>query len=259
MLTLEQIKKYYSGRALLFPENILVEYLQHELLDSIFKQKNSARLSFMGGTAIRIVHESGRFSEDLDFDNFGISFQEFKDLLGEVVKDMELKGFSVEFRFVEKTAFHCYIKFPHLLYREKIKQNPREKILVRIDTVNKEKNFDSELYTLNKFDVYRKIITNPVDVVLAQKMITIFQRKREKGRDFYDVSYLYGKTRPNYEYIENFLKMDRKNFMEKLVNRCEGLDYDFLARDVEPYLIDPSQTERVTDFYDFIQRKASEL
>jgi predicted nucleotidyltransferase component of viral defense system len=213
----------------------------------------------MGGTAIRIVHESGRFSEDLDFDNFGISFQEFRDLLGEVAKDMELKGFSVEFRFVEKTAFHCYIKFPHLLYWENIKQNPREKILVRIDTVNKEENFDSELCTLNKFDVYRKIITNPVDIVLAQKMITIFQRKREKGRDFYDVSYLYGKTRPNYEYIENFLKMDRKNFMEKLVNRCEGLDYDFLARDVEPYLIDPSQAERVTDFYDFIQRKASEL
>ena len=52
---------------------MLVEYLQYELLDSLFKNKAVAALSFIGGTSIRILHDSPRFSEDLDFDNFGLS------------------------------------------------------------------------------------------------------------------------------------------------------------------------------------------
>ncbi|MFO7807709.1 MAG: nucleotidyl transferase AbiEii/AbiGii toxin family protein [Candidatus Moraniibacteriota bacterium] len=259
MLTLEQIKSYYSGRALLFPENILVEYLQYELLDSIYKQKKSASLSFIGGTAIRIVHGSGRFSEDLDFDNFGLTFDEFEGLFKEVVRDMELKGFFVEFRFVEKGAYHCYIKFPHILHKEKLTRDSGKKILVRIDTVNKKGNHKINKFTLNKFDIYRKILVNSPDIILAQKMITILNRKREKGRDFYDVSYLFGKTQPDYKYIENYLQTDRKTFIQDLLKRCKEMDYSFLAKDVEPFLIDPSQSERVLDFYDFIKTKAKEV
>jgi len=82
MLTLSQVSQIYnSDIAEKYPKNILVEYLQCEILDSIFKEKESGQLSFMGGTAIRIVYNGNRFSEDLDFDNFGLSFSVFKKLL----------------------------------------------------------------------------------------------------------------------------------------------------------------------------------
>jgi predicted nucleotidyltransferase component of viral defense system len=257
MLTLEQIKEYYNGRALDFPENILVEYLQYELLDSIYKNRKSVDLSFIGGTAIRIIYGGNRFSEDLDFDNFGLSFSDFKEVLRDVVRDMKLKGFLVEFRFVEKGAYHCYIKFPHVLYDESLRSNPKDKILIRIDTVNKKKISKPEINILNKFDVYRKILVNSIDTILAQKMIAIFQRKREKGRDFYDVSFLFGKTQPNYEYLESFLEMDRRSFAKEFLKKCEKLDYNFLAKDVEPFLIDPNQKERILDFYNFIEKQLS--
>lgn len=259
MLTIEQIKKYYDEKVSIFPENILVEYLQYELLDSIYKNKNSVYLSFMGGTAIRIVYGGNRFSEDLDFDNFGLAFSEFEDIFKEVVRDMKLKGFLVEFRFVKKGAYHCYIKFPQILYDQSLRKNIKDKILVRIDTVRKEKIFDPKINTLNKFDVYRKILVNPIDIILSQKMIAILGRKREKGRDFYDVSYIFGKTQPNYDYIEKTLNINRKIFAEKLLKRCKNLDYKFLAKDVEPFLIDSDQTERVIDFYDFIETEMMKL
>jgi len=67
MLTFDQIKKVYPEEVLIKnPRAVLVEYLQHEILDSIYKQPGSENLSFIGGTAIRIVYESKRFSEDLD-------------------------------------------------------------------------------------------------------------------------------------------------------------------------------------------------
>lgn len=113
-------------------------------MESIFKIKESVNLSFMGGTAIRIIYGSYRFSEDLDFDNFGLSFNDFKKIMDLTVKDMSLKGFNVEFRFVEKDTFHCYIKFPSMFYSFGLSDHINEKILIRIDTIKKKKNIKPE-------------------------------------------------------------------------------------------------------------------
>ncbi|MBU4056445.1 nucleotidyl transferase AbiEii/AbiGii toxin family protein [Patescibacteria group bacterium] len=256
MLTLSQVSQIYnSDIAEKYPKNILVEYLQCEILDSIFKEKESGQLSFMGGTAIRIVYNGNRFSEDLDFDNFGLSFSVFKKLLEKAARDMSAKGFKTEFRFVEKGAFHCFIKFPDILYNEKLSGYKQEKILVRIDTVKKKNNQKPNLYALNKFDIYRNIIVNSPDILLSQKLMAILGRKREKGRDFYDVSYLYGFTRPNFEYIKNELRMEEKKFAEKLLEKCDSLDFSKLAKDIEPFLEKPDQEQRVIGFRDFIIQK----
>ncbi len=252
MLKLEQIKKYYPvSLANKFPRNILVEYLQYELLDSIFRQKKSERLSFMGGTSIRIVYNGNRFSEDLDFDNFGLTFHDFKKIVEQAIIDIEEKGFSVEKRFVGKEAFHCYIKFPKILEREGLAQINTEKILVRIDSLQRKETFDPQVVLLNKFNVYRNILTNPVDIILSQKMLAGMNRKRAKGRDFYDISFLYGITSPNFEYIKKETGLTREKFLSEFKEYCLRLDFDQLAKDVEPFLID-GQIERVKDFKNFL-------
>lgn len=255
MLTFEQLRKYYTENVVASPKSMLVEYIQYELLDSIFKQEESRHLSFIGGTALRIVYDGSRFSEDLDFDNFGLSFEEFQGLADAVVKDMQLKGFIVEWRTIEKSAYHCYVKFPHILQEAKLESDSEEKILVRIDTMEKKMIFAPVTHTINKFDIYRNILVNPVDILLSQKLITILGRKREKGRDFFDVSYLYGMTQPDFGYIEEVMEMSKAEFIEKLLVRCEGLDFSFLAKDVEPFLMYPEQSVRVTGFKKFITDK----
>lgn len=256
MLTLEQIKKNVSEETFKrSPRSALIEYLQYEILDSVFKQKNSEKLSFIGGTSIRIVYHSQRFSEDLDFDNFGLSFEDFKDLLDKVVKDMELKGFGIEFRFVEKMAFHCYIRFPDILFKNHLSPNEDEKLLIRIDTVNKEKNITPEIFILNNFNVYRKILVNPISTILAQKIIAILERKREKGRDFFDVSYLLGKTEPDYDYIKNNRGWDKLEVKEKLLARTNEVNLKDLSEDVIPFLLKSEEVDRVLTFKEYIEQK----
>lgn len=259
MLTFEQLKRYYPTDSVASSKSMLVEYVQHEILDSVFKQKQSRHLSFIGGTALRIVYGGSRFSEDLDFDNFGLSFEEFEDLADAVVGDMRLKGFSVEFRTIEKGAYHCYVKFPHILQSTSIAAAPGEKILVRIDAMEKERIFTPAVYVLNKFDIYRSILANPLDILLSQKLITILGRKREKGRDFFDVSYLYGMTQPNFSYIEQVTGMERDAFIGAVLDRCGRLDFRALAKDVEPFLMYPEQSIRVTDFKNFIEGRLKAL
>jgi len=159
MLTFEQIKNEYPQEIIQRnPKAVLVEYLQYEILDSLYKQKNSERLSFMGGTAIRIVYGSQRFSEDLDFDNFGLSYQDFELILEKVITDMKNKGFEIEFRLLRKGAYHCYLKFPKLLFENNLSVHQDKKILVRIDTVSKKQLNEPKSFILNGFGVYRKIL-----------------------------------------------------------------------------------------------------
>lgn len=233
------------------PQGILVEYLQHELLDSIFKQKESGLLSFIGGTAIRVLYHSPRFSENLDFDNFGLTFDQFEKLLTIACADMTHKGFLIEQRFVERGAYHCYIKFPEILYQAGLSPLESRKILIRIDTDTKERFYDSQGHIINRFALYRRILTAPASVLLAQKMMTVLGRKREKGRDLFDVSYLSGLAKPDYDYIAKSIRLDREQFLERFSERLDELDLAFLANDVEPFLLDSEHKERVLTFREF--------
>jgi predicted nucleotidyltransferase component of viral defense system len=252
MLTIDQLSDYFpADLRRKNPQGVLVEYLQHELLDSIFKEKLSASLSFIGGTAIRILFHNTRFSEDLDFDNFGLSFIEFETVLKNACKDMVNKGFLIEYRFVERGAYHCYIKFPNILYQSGISPESSRKILIRIDTEAKGKYYEPQKYIINRFTLYRQICTAPAAVLLAQKMITVLQRKREKGRDLFDVSFLMGLAEPDFGYITKCMNINQKQFLKLFNERLQELDLNFLARDVEPFLFSSEQKERILTFKDY--------
>lgn len=260
MLTIDQISEYFPvALRRKNPQGVLVEYLQHELLDSIFKEKPAAALCFIGGTAIRILYQNPRFSEDLDFDNFGLSFKAFEKLLEIACKDMANKGFVVEYRFVERGAYHCYIKFPDILYQTGISPHNSRKILIRIDTEAKKKYYEPQLYIVNRFALYRQIWTAPASVLLAQKMMTVVERKREKGRDLFDVSYLMGLAEPDFSYIAKCMGCDKKQFLKLFDERLKELDLNFLAKDVEPFLFSSEHKERILTFRDYWKNRKQRI
>ncbi|PIW92942.1 MAG: hypothetical protein COZ87_03985, partial [Candidatus Moranbacteria bacterium CG_4_8_14_3_um_filter_43_15] len=116
MLSLAEIEKYYPENIRAFKRNILREYLQYKILQIIFNSKYANKLSFLGGTALRIVHDNARFSEDLDFDNFGLKEKEFDEISQLVKKHLELEGYEVEVRNIFKDAYRCYVRIPKLLF-----------------------------------------------------------------------------------------------------------------------------------------------
>ncbi|MCU0576764.1 MAG: nucleotidyl transferase AbiEii/AbiGii toxin family protein [Desulfobacterota bacterium] len=252
MLTLEQIRSYFSEQvARANPRGVLVEYLQYELLDSLYKLPEAAALSFIGGTAIRMLRQSPRFSEYLDFDNFGLTYGEFEQVLQKACRDMELKGFLVEYRMVEKGAYHCYVRFPKILYETGISPDSNEKVLVRVDTERKERFYEPQRFLLNRFTVYRQVLVAPLSILLSQKMMTVMLRKREKGRDVFDVSLLLGVAEPDYGYMGKYLGMEKEEIVEGFTKRVGELDLGYLARDVEPFLFDAGQKERVLTFREY--------
>ncbi len=255
MLNLNQIENFYPENLRIFKKNILREYLQYKILEIIFNSKLAPKFSFLGGTALRIIYGNTRFSEDLDFDNFGLDQNSFSLLAKEVERGLKKEGYEVETRNVFKGAYRCYIKIPKVLFDNKISNMENEKIMIQIDTAPHNFNYKPDNKILNKFDVFTQILATPLDILLSQKIYAILNRKRPKGRDFFDAIFLLQKTKPNYDYLEKKIKIkNNKNLKEKLIAYTQETSLKELVKDVEPFLFNPSDGRRIEMFGEYIKQ-----
>ncbi len=253
MLNFNDILSFYPKKYHAFRKNILKEYLQYKILDIIFSTKYAQKIIFLGGTSIRIIHNSPRFSEDIDFDNFNLTLSDFKQISQIIKHRMQLDGYTVEIRNVFKGAYHCYIKFPGVLFENRLSGYKEEKILIQLDTEPQGYKYTPEKYLLNKFGLFRYLNTVPVSLLLAQKICAILTRKREKGRDFFDVVYLMSKTGPDFKFLKSKVNIgSKKGLITALKKKSKNLNLKLLAKDIEPFLFDSDKKNYVLYFKDWL-------
>jgi predicted nucleotidyltransferase component of viral defense system len=255
MISLTEIQKYYPENLQSFKSFILREYLQYKILEIIFESKYANKLCFLGGTCLRIVHNNSRFSEDLDFDNFDLKQSDFENIAEIIKTQLNRQGYEIEIKNVFAGAFHCYIKFPKLLFNDGLSGYINEKILIQLDTEPQYFKFKPENFILNKFDVFTSINTTPKDILLAQKFYALLNRKRKKGRDFFDIVFLLKTTRPNYDYLKQKLNINNDNELKEIViSEISNINLQEISKDVETFLFDSSDIKKITHFKDYIEQ-----
>ena len=254
MLELKQIELFFPEQLRHFKRNLLREYLQYKILESVFASRYGQKLVFMGGTAIHIVHGLPRFSEDLDFDNRGLTKDDFSALTQSVAKKLTLDGYVVQTGTSFKGAFSADIKVVEVLFDEGFSGHQDEKILIKIDTEPQNFKYSAERVVINKFDVFTSISVVPVDILLAQKFYAILARKRAMGRDFYDAVFLAGKTEPDFMYLKERAGIEDKKMLKlALLERCAKLDLKLLSRDVEQLVFSPADSKKVPLFIEYVR------
>lgn len=254
MLDLKNIESFFPETLRPFKRNILREYLQYKVLEIIFDSPYGNALSFMGGTAIQIVHGNTRFSEDLDFDNLSLKPKDFEELTSEIVRRLKLIGLETQTKTNLGEVFRSYIRFPDVLLDLGVTRHKEENVLIQVDTQPQKFSYRPAQVILNKFDVFLRINVVPVDILLAQKFYAALNRPRAMGRDFFDIVYLSGKARPNYEYLEAKTGIkDAAELRAKLLEHCARLDFKQLASDVEPFLYVPGDVKKVVLFREFVE------
>ncbi|NJM25913.1 MAG: nucleotidyl transferase AbiEii/AbiGii toxin family protein [Bacteroidia bacterium] len=257
MLSLKEILPYYPESLHAFKQFMLREYLQYKILQILFdRPENATRLCFLGGTSLRIVHGNQRFSEDLDFDNTGLTEKAFESLSDQIKDELQREGYNVEITKVIRGAYHCHIKFPGLLFAEGLSGQQAQKILIQLDTEPQDYDFKPEMHILNKFDVFTEIPVAALSLTLAQKFWAVLNRKRSKGRDFFDVAFLLSKKIiPDYDYLDLKAKIrDAKALKEKVLARCANLDMKEMADDVAPFLFNSKDTKNIVLFEKLINQ-----
>lgn len=253
MISLKQIEKWYPEDIHPFKRAMVKEYLQYKILELVFASKYARKLSFIGGTALRLLYDNQRFSEDIDFDNFALSEHEFEGLAEYVKNGLKKDGLEVDMNLAGKEAYRCNIRFPGVLFEEGLSPHHDEKILIQIDSLAQGFKYAPERKILNKFDVFTEIFSPSIDILLSQKIYASMSRKRAKGRDFYDIVFLASITKPNYEYLKLKMNISEPTTLKnKMIEEASKLDFDKLAEDVAPFLFATGDRKRVEKFREFI-------
>ena len=209
------------------------EIAQLILLHQLYAQKESRNLIFQGGTAIRWCHGGSRFSEDIDFVT-SISPVGIQKILHIAVKGAEklmIPHFGVgSVKLNEKHArpgsMKCFVDFRP--------DGVREKISIKIeveglamgevpDTQNHVLSLMSSvayLIAAGEFRVPRPhtvIVAQTPMEILSDKVRALLERQYLKGRDFFDLWYLYSvlKTLVDVKIIERKFTLYRAAFIAR--------------------------------------------
>jgi len=126
MIQLEFIRNFYPLELrtnAAFQKHILKEYLQLQILDFLSTTHYIRKITFIGGTNLRLVKGIDRFSEDLDFDCKLLTKDEFMEMTDAVLQFLLRSGLRVEVRDKESDilkAFRRNIHFPELLFDDRL-------------------------------------------------------------------------------------------------------------------------------------------
>ncbi|GFP28229.1 nucleotidyl transferase AbiEii/AbiGii toxin family protein [Candidatus Hakubella thermalkaliphila] len=229
---------------------ILREFLQVKFLTNLYRLSGCQNLSFIGGTALRLFHRLDRFSEDLDFDNFGLSLSQVKGLFEKVAGEFKKEKFNFEFDFKGiKNSGGGRLRFSDLLYQLGISSNPREKLMIRLDFTDQER-IETEVLLLSEFGMSERVVTNTLSVLLSQKMRALISRRQTRGRDFYDVYWLLSRgIKPNLTVLKTIDINSETEFLSKLrqIYQREKKNIPFYKRQVRPFLLH-EENQRYLDF-----------
>lgn len=237
---------------------VLREFLQVKFLTALYRFPHCQSLSFIGGTSLRLLRGLDRFSEDLDFDNFGLSLNEIKHLFEKAANELRREKFDFEFDFkgTEKNG-RGKLSFSNLPFQLKISSHPREKLMIKLDFTHQPR-VETETLLLTEFGMNERIITNTLQVLLSQKTKALLLRKQTRGRDFYDLYWLLSrKIKPSLETLKMVNINSESEFFEKLkeIYQKEKKNIAFYKKQITPFLLHEGN-ERYLDFLeDFLVKK----
>ena len=239
MINFDEIKSFFADNLRRNPshfEYMLKEYFHYRILDILFSGQYASKLSFIGGTSLRILHHIQRFSEDLDFDCFQLSREEFIQLSDKVIAKLRKEGIRIEAEDKEKdlelVAFRRNLIFPGLLYELGLTAHREKKLLFKIECEPHHYAYEPTKPIIQKFNVFTQIFAPSTAILLSMKTGAVMERG--KGRDFYDFIFLSGLTEPDFGYLkEKFGITNQTQLYERILESCETTDFELKSKDFE--------------------------
>ncbi len=227
--------------------NITREFLQELILQIIDKKGYFANLAFVGGTALRILYDLPRFSEDLDFSLVNKKDFNFGQLLEDLRTELQLNNLEIEIirKDKKRTVLNEFIRFKSLLFDLGLSQHKNEKLLIKLEIdSNPPREYQTEIVLVNK-DFLFKVQAYDLPSLFAGKLHAFLFRKYAKGRDYYDLLWFLAKKAPiNYKFLLSGAQqtqgkdfyIDKKNLKNFLEKKIQHTNFTHIANDTAIFL-----------------------
>lgn len=162
-------------------QNIFREYFQHLFLSYFYRQPKAFNIYFKGGTALRILYRSPRFSEDLDFSAAIRDTKTIEQLIVAALAEIEREGVATNIHEAKTTSggYLARIKF----------QESGQSIFIQLEISFRKGKMNSEITTIaSDFIPPYTIAHLAQDELVDEKIQALLSR--QKPRDFYDLYFI---------------------------------------------------------------------
>lgn len=258
MVDLNLIRNYFPEQIrnnTLLGKSMIQEYIQLSVLDYLSTTQYIRKLIFIGGTNLRLAMKIDRFSEDLDFDCSEMTKEEFMKMSDDVIHFLIRNGYKVESRdknTSKLTAFRRNIYFPEFLFDLGLSGHRDERFLIKIEAQDQGVRYTPEVKNIKGCGFYFPFPVPPDTVLCAMKVTALLERG--KGRDFYDVMFLLGLTKPDYDFLAK--RIGIKNAAElnvEVKKRLKSIDLKAKTNDFDHLLFNKESKKRILRFEEFFE------
>jgi hypothetical protein len=229
--------------------NLVREYLQARILESLQRARAMVPLAFHGGTALRFLYAIPRYSEDLDFAlERTQSSYDFRAYLHAIQDEFLKEGYQVGIKLNDrKTVNSAFVRFNNLLYEFGLSAQRDEVLAVKIEVDTHPPVGAGLETTLIRRHVILRLQHHDRASLLAGKLHALFQRRYVKGRDLYDLMWYLSDPdwpNPNLTLLQNALQQtgwdgpvpNEQNWRDILCQRLGKIDWKKSVADVKPFL-----------------------
>lgn len=157
---------------------IVREYFQHLFLSYFYQQSQARTIYFKGGTALRIIYQSPRFSEDLDFNAKGLDIRVIEDIILDTLAQIQKENIKTNIQESKATSggYFAVLEF-------------EEKTIINLQISLREREAKGEVATIsNDLILPYTIMALSLNQLLGEKMRALLDR--QKPRDFYDLYFV---------------------------------------------------------------------
>lgn len=233
--------------------NRVREFLQIIILKILYDSGAFSNIAFVGGTALRLLFDLNRFSEDLDFSVINEENYSWKKLLERITHQLEKYTFQVEInKSRQKTVRSAMVKFKDILYQLNLSSIEAQKLFIRLEIdTNPPKGWSTGLSLISRTHVFT-VTHFDLPSLYATKLHACFFRRYTKGRDFYDLLWYLGKKiSPNFKLLNNAIRqtagltgeITKENFDHFLLEKLAEVDFRKVRQDVERFLVNKEELD----------------
>jgi hypothetical protein len=238
-----------SAATLAEGRNLAREYLQARILGALQRAGAMISLAFHGGTALRFLYASPRYSEDLVFSlEQAPERYDFRAYLHAVRAEFEAEGYTVTLKVSDqKTVHSAFVRFSGLLYELGLSPHRDEMLAVKIEVDTRPPNGAGLTTTVIRRHVLLQLHHHDRASLFAGKLHALLQRPYTKGRDLYDLLWYLSDPQwppPNLILLNNALRqtgwqgpvLTTANWRQVLGERLRELAWEQVVADVRPLL-----------------------
>jgi len=239
--------------------NVAREYLQARILGALQRSQAFLALAFHGGTALRFLYASGRYSEDLDFALEGpASRYDFRAYLQTIRSELAAEGYAIELKVSDQKVVHsAFVRFPGLLYTLGPSPHRSEVLAVKLEVDTRPPAGARLETTVVRRHIVLQLQHHDRASMLAGKLHAILQRPYLKGRDLYDLLWYLSAPdwpAPNLALLNNALRQsDWKGealadttWRAIVRSRLETIKWTEAAADARPFLEQATDADLLT-------------